>query len=430
MSTTKSPRTTNAHTVERLEPDTVMVADELRRQGLPSVPCPAAVLLDGEIRRRGARTVRGPLRTGPWRAGPERAALGSAAFLRATDGTTGPGVVGLGAAAARGDRGPASARAALHAWLEVARPREVLLAAPRSFCAGVDRAIEIVERALEQRGGPIHVRKQIVHNSHVVAELEGRGAVFVEELDAVPDGATVVFSAHGVSPAVHTEAERRGLDVIDATCPLVGKVHHEARRFADRGDTIVLVGHAGHEEVEGTMGEAPDRTMLVQTPEDVARLEVADPDKVSYLTQTTLAADETAEVIDALRTRFPMLRGPGSDDICYATTNRQEALRAIALDVDLVLVVGSTNSSNSLRLVELSERVETPAHLIDDAADIRPHWLTGVTTIGLSAGASAPHHLVEAVVGALGGLGPIGVSEHETTRETVHFTLPLSVRTP
>ncbi|MGW9556730.1 4-hydroxy-3-methylbut-2-enyl diphosphate reductase [Nocardiopsis sp. NPDC055551] len=430
MSTTKSPRTTSAHTVERLEPDTVMVADELRRQGLPSVPCPAAVLLDGEIRRRGARTVRGPLRTGPWRAGPERAALGSAAFLRATDGSTDPGVVGLGAAAARGDRGPDSARAALHAWLAVARPREVLLAAPRSFCAGVDRAVEIVERALEQRGGPIHVRKQIVHNRHVVAELEEKGVVFVEELDAVPDGATVVFSAHGVSPAVHTEAERRGLDVIDATCPLVGKVHHEARRFADRGDTIVLVGHAGHEEVEGTMGEAPDRIMLVETPADVARLEVADPDKVSYLTQTTLAADETAEVIDALRTRFPMLRGLGSDDICYATTNRQEALRAIARDADLVLVVGSTNSSNSLRLVELSERVGTPAHLIDDAADIRPDWLAGVTTIGLTAGASAPHHLVEAVVGALSGLGPVGVSEHETTRETVRFTLPLSVRTP
>ncbi|MBY8852037.1 4-hydroxy-3-methylbut-2-enyl diphosphate reductase, partial [Saccharothrix sp. MB29] len=232
----------------------------------------------------------------------------------------------------------------------------VLLASPRSFCAGVERAIDIVDRLLDQRGGPVHVRKQIVHNTHVVAELEARGAVFVDELDAVPDGATVVFSAHGVSPAVREEAERRGLDVVDATCPLVTKVHAEARRYAARGDTVVLIGHAGHEVVEGTLGEAPDRVVLVETAADVAALEVPDPARVSYLTQTTLAVDETAEVLDALRARFPALRGPSSADICYATTNRQDAVREVARDADLVLVVGSANSSNSVRLVELARR--------------------------------------------------------------------------
>ena len=311
----------------------------------------------------------------------------------------------------------------------VPRPRTVLLAAPRSFCAGVERAIEIVERALEQRGAPVYVRKQIVHNVHVVAELEDRGAVFVDELDAVPDGATTVFSAHGVSPQVRAEADRSELDVIDATCPLVTKVHVEARRFARRGDTVVLVGHAGHEEVEGTMGEAPDHTVLVETPEDVARLRVDDPERVSYLTQTTLAVDETAEVVEALRARFPALRGPGSDDICYATSNRQDALKEIAEEADLVLVVGSANSSNSLRLVELAERGGTPARLIEDVSRIRPEWLDGVATVGLTAGASAPPHLVEGVVAALSEMGPVTVSERETARETVSFALPPQVRT-
>ncbi|GAB3746145.1 4-hydroxy-3-methylbut-2-enyl diphosphate reductase [Nocardiopsis nanhaiensis] len=311
----------------------------------------------------------------------------------------------------------------------VPRPRTVLLAAPRSFCAGVERAVEIVERALEQRGAPVYVRKQIVHNVHVVAELEDRGAVFVDELDDVPRGATTVFSAHGVSPQVRAEADRRGLDVIDATCPLVTKVHVEARRFARRGDTVVLVGHAGHEEVEGTLGEAPDHTVLVETPEDVARLQVDDPERVSYLTQTTLAVDETAEVVEALRARFPALRGPGSDDICYATSNRQNALKEIAEEADLVLVVGSANSSNSLRLVELAERGGTPARLIEDVSRIRPEWLDGAATIGLTAGASAPPHLVEDVIAALSELGPVTVSERETARETVSFTLPPQVRT-
>jgi 4-hydroxy-3-methylbut-2-en-1-yl diphosphate reductase len=306
--------------------------------------------------------------------------------------------------------------------------RTVLLAAPRSFCAGVERAIAVVERLLDQRGGPIYVRKQIVHNIHVVADLQARGAVFVDELDAVPDGATVVFSAHGVSPAVWAEAASRGLEVIDATCPLVTKVHAEARRFAARGDTVVLIGHAGHEEVEGTLGEAPDRTILVQTAKEAAQLEVADPSRVSYLTQTTLAVDETTEIVEELRARFPALRAPASDDICYATTNRQDALTAIAEESDLVLVVGSTNSSNSVRLVELARRRGTPSYLIDDPGDIRPEWLDGVGVLGLTAGASAPPRLVDAVIAALAALGPITVIERETTRETVHFTLPATVR--
>ncbi|MFZ0122452.1 MAG: 4-hydroxy-3-methylbut-2-enyl diphosphate reductase [Pseudonocardiaceae bacterium] len=322
----------------------------------------------------------------------------------------------------------------------------VLLAAPRSFCAGVERAIAVVEQLLDQRGGPIYVRKQIVHNLHVVADLQTRGAVFVDELDAVPDGATVVFSAHGVSPMVRTEAADRGLEVIDATCPLVTKVHVEARRFATRGDTVILIGHAGHEEVEGTLGEAPGRTILVQNASEVAELEVADPGRVSYLTQTTLAVDDTVEIIKALRARFPALRGPGSNDICYATTNRQDALTAIAAESDLVLVVGSANSSNSVRLVELARRHGTPSYLIDDAGDIRPEWLDGVGVVGLTAGASAPPQLVDAVITALEQLSQIAgsaggsqiagsaggdritVVERETTRETVHFTLPAAVR--
>ncbi len=314
-----------------------------------------------------------------------------------------------------------------------AEPRTILLAAPRSFCAGVERAIAVVEQLLAQRGGPIYVRKQIVHNVHVVADLQARGAVFVDELDVVPEGATVVFSAHGVSPAVRSEANDRGLETIDATCPLVTKVHAEARRFAARGDTVILIGHSGHEEVEGTLGEAPDRTVLVQTASEVAELAVPDPSRVSYLTQTTLAVDETAEILDALRVRFPALRGPASDDICYATTNRQDALKAIAEESDLIIVVGSTNSSNSLRLVELAHRHHTPSYLIDDPSDIHPEWLEAVRVVGLTAGASAPPRLVEAVIAALSGCswgagsaggGPVTVTERETTRETVHFTVP------
>ncbi|WP_434446043.1 4-hydroxy-3-methylbut-2-enyl diphosphate reductase [Lentzea sp. E54] len=305
-------------------------------------------------------------------------------------------------------------------------PRSVLLASPRSFCAGVERAIEIVERLLDQRGGPVYVRKQIVHNVHVVRSLEARGAVFVEELSEVPFGATAVFSAHGVSPAVRAEARERSLDVLDATCPLVTKVHSEARRFAERGDTIVLIGHAGHEEVEGTLGEAPEKMVLVETVEDVLALDITGP--VSYLTQTTLAVDETAEVVAALKRKFPGLRGPGSDDICYATTNRQIAIREVAEQSDLVLVVGSKNSSNSVRMVELAARTGTPAYLIDDASEIDPAWLAGVSAVGLSAGASAPPELVDEVVQALAALGSVFVSTHTTATETIAFTLPLAVR--
>jgi 4-hydroxy-3-methylbut-2-en-1-yl diphosphate reductase len=304
-------------------------------------------------------------------------------------------------------------------------PRTVLLAAPRSFCAGVERAIEIVEQALAQRGRPVYVRKQIVHNAHVVADLSERGAVFVDELSAVPRGATVVFSAHGVSPAVRAEADRRGLRVIDATCPLVTKVHAEARRFAGRGDTVLLIGHAGHEEVEGTLGEAPESTVLVQDVAEAHTVEVPDADRVSYLTQTTLAVDETEEILAVLRDRFPALRGPGSEDICYATTNRQRALTAVAEDADLVLVVGSANSSNSVRLVELARRAGTRAERIEDAADIRDEWLDGVRVVGLTAGASAPPNLVDEV---LARLGPDTVVERETAVETVTFTLPAAVR--
>ena len=304
----------------------------------------------------------------------------------------------------------------------------MLLASPRSFCAGVDRAIEIVEQLLARRGGPIYVRKQIVHNTHVVADLSRRGAVFVDELDEVPAGATAVFSAHGVSPAVRAEAAERGLDVVDATCPLVTKVHAEARRFAARGDTVVLIGHGGHKEVEGTLGEAPDRTVLVETVDDVLDLEVEDPSRVSYLTQTTLAVDETSEMVDALRSRFPLLRGPGSDDICYATTNRQRSLAAVADEADLVLVVGSANSSNSVRLVEVARRMGTPAYLVDDVSGISESWLAGVQVVGLTAGASAPPELVDEVVQWLRGFGPVTVEEREIARETITFGLPPAAR--
>ena len=309
-----------------------------------------------------------------------------------------------------------------------AQARRVLLPGPRSFCAGVERAIEIVERALLSRTSPVYVRKQIVHNAYVVDDLARRGAIFVDELDEVPNGATVVFSAHGVSPAVRDEAAERDLDVIDGTCPLVARVHARARRLAARGDTVVLIGHAGHEEVEGTLGEAPENIVLVENAQDLHLVETDDPASVSYLTQTTLAVDETAEVVDALREKFPQLNEPTSDDICYATTNRQQSLRAIVDESDLVLVVGSPNSSNSVRLVELARRQGTAAELIDRASDIRPEWLAGVGTIGLTAGASAPPALINEVILALREHGPVSVEERELTRETVHFDLPSVLR--
>ena len=403
----------------RLAPGTVLVADELVASGRPAVPCPAAPLVAGELRRRGLATAGGALSiTGEPPAAPGAPAL--AALLPA-----GGGDAGLGVAADAGDPpAVAAARDALAAWLGAAGPRAVALASPRSFCAGVERAVEIVRHALDRRDGPVYVRKQIVHNTHVVADLEACGAVFVDELDAVPDGETVVFSAHGVSPAVRDDAARRGLDVIDATCPLVTKVHAEARRFAARGDTVILIGHAGHEEVEGTLGEAPAETVLVETAADVDGLRVRDPSRVSYLTQTTLAVDETDGVIAALRARFPHISGPRTSDICYATQNRQDAVKALAAASDVVLVVGSSNSSNSRRLVEVAERHGAVAHLIDDEASIEPRWLAHADTVGLTAGASAPEALVQRVLGALRAMGADEVVERPTTHETVRFKVP------
>jgi 4-hydroxy-3-methylbut-2-enyl diphosphate reductase len=288
----------------------------------------------------------------------------------------------------------------------------------------VERAIEVVERALEKHGAPVYVRRQIVHNRHVVSELEERGAVFVEELEEVPQGSTTVLSAHGVAPHVRDEAVDRSLSLIDATCPLVSKVHREARQFAEQGYTIVLVGHAGHDEVEGTLGHAPDRIKLVASVEEAERVEVDDPERVAYLTQTTLAVDETREVVAVLERRFPNLVGPRSDDICYATQNRQDAVRAVAQVSDVVLVIGSRNSSNSNRLVEVAQRAGAPAYLIDDEEGIELEWLEGVTTVGLAAGASAPERIVRRVLEALGGLGPVEVEERAVAVESVRFGLP------
>jgi 4-hydroxy-3-methylbut-2-enyl diphosphate reductase len=317
-------------------------------------------------------------------------------------------------------------RGALARWAAAVKPapgRVVTLASPRAFCAGVERAIDIVQRALDRHGPPVYVRRQIVHNAHVVADLERRGAVFVAELDEVPDTAPVVFSAHGVAPAVRAEADRRGLRVVDATCPLVAKVHTEARRFAARGDTVVLIGHPGHDEVEGTVGEVPGMRVVAE-PADIAGLDVPDPARVAYLTQTTLAADEAEGVAAALRDRFPAIAGPATEDICYATTNRQAAVRAVAADTDLVVVLGSANSSNSQRLIEVSSRAGTPAVLVDDPAGLDLRLLAGAHRIGVTAGASAPPHLVGALVDALAGLGPVQVSERVVATEEVRFALP------
>jgi 4-hydroxy-3-methylbut-2-enyl diphosphate reductase len=308
-------------------------------------------------------------------------------------------------------------------------PRRVLLATPRGYCAGVDRAVQTVEEALELHGPPVYVRKEIVHNKHVVAQLAERGAIFVEEETEVPEGALVVFSAHGVAPKVHENAARRHLRTIDATCPLVTKVHVEARKFAEQGYTIVLIGHAGHEEVEGTTGEAPDSTVLVQTAEDVESLEVPDPAKVAYITQTTLSVDETLELIARLREKFPEIVGPKSDDICYATTNRQIAVKELAGECDLVLVIGSTNSSNSNRLVEVAREHGAASHLIDNSLQVEEEWLRDVETVGITSGASAPEELVSQLVGFFRDRGVEDVAELRTVDENVRFMLPKEIRT-
>ena len=306
----------------------------------------------------------------------------------------------------------------------------ILLASPRGFCAGVDRAIEIVELALERFGPPIYVRHEIVHNRHVVEGLRERGAVFIEDPAEVPAGSVLIFSAHGVSPAVREAARRQDLHTIDATCPLVTKVHVEARRFAANDHEIVLVGHAGHVEVEGTMGQAPDRTRLVETVEDVAGLEVADPERLAVLTQTTLSVDDTRDVMDALRERFPAIHLPRKDDICYATQNRQNAVKQLTEEAELVLVVGAPESSNSNRLVELARKVGRAAHLVQQADDIDPAWLDGIACVGVTAGASAPEVLVEGVIARLAELRPGATLEKPqgNVDEGVTFQLPSELR--
>ncbi len=304
------------------------------------------------------------------------------------------------------------------------RVQEIVLAGPRGFCAGVDRAIDIVELALQVCPHPVYVRKEIVHNRHVVEALRAKGAHFVDELDEVPDDATVIFSAHGISPAVREEAQRRRLRVIDATCPLVTKVHLEAIRYAREGYSIILVGHADHDEVVGTMGEAPDRMFLIARPEHVDQLEVPDPSKVAYLTQTTLSVDDARDCIEALRRRFPKIVGPSKDDICYATQNRQAAVKTVAGEVDVLLVIGAANSSNANRLVEVSRVMGTPSYLIADKSDIRAEWLAQARRVGVTAGASTPEFLVAEVVEELGRTHGADVREVRVVAEDVRFGLP------
>jgi 4-hydroxy-3-methylbut-2-en-1-yl diphosphate reductase len=307
-------------------------------------------------------------------------------------------------------------------------PEKLLLAAPRGYCAGVDRAVQTVERALELYGAPVYVRKEIVHNKFVVEQLRERGAVFVESEAEVPEGATVVFSAHGVSPAVHAGARERKLETIDATCPLVTKVHVEAKKFAADGYTIVLIGHAGHEEVEGTMGEAPESIVLVESEEDVDRLDVPDPSRIAYISQTTLAVDETRSIINRLRRRFPAIVGPRTDDICYATTNRQAAVKQLAVQCDLVLVIGSRNSSNSNRLVEVAREHGADSHLIDNETEVREEWLAGKRVVGITSGASAPESLVQRLVESFRVRGTTDVQELEVVQENIRFMLPKVIR--
>jgi 4-hydroxy-3-methylbut-2-enyl diphosphate reductase len=330
-------------------------------------------------------------------------------------------------------RGVAALRAlraaspALRAWAAATGLRQVHLASPRSFCAGVSRAVDTVELALQRFGPPVYVRRQIVHNTHVVSRLRDLGAVFVDEVEDIPAGAVTVLAAHGVAPAVRDAATERGLRVIDATCPLVSKVHAEIRRYARAGHTVFLIGHSEHEEVQGSLGEAPAQVMVVPDVAAARRVRPADPDRVAYTMQTTLAVDDAEQIAGVLRERFPALAAPGSDDICYATTNRQRAVRAVAAQSQLVLVLGSANSSNTRRLVEVAQRCGAPAHLVEDAEQVDLRWLAGVERIGLTAGASAPPHLVEELLAALGGLGALEVDEIHLTDEDIRFALPKEV---
>jgi 4-hydroxy-3-methylbut-2-en-1-yl diphosphate reductase len=310
-----------------------------------------------------------------------------------------------------------------------AAPEKLLLAAPRGYCAGVDRAVQTVEHALDLYGAPVYVRKEIVHNKHVVEQLRDRGAIFVDELDdSIPEGAVTVFSAHGVAPSVHEDAERRQLSTIDATCPLVTKVHREAVKFAAEGYTIVLIGHSGHEEVEGTMGEVPDSIVLVESEEDVDNLVVDDPQRLAYISQTTLSVDETRTIINRLRERFPSIIGPRTDDICYATTNRQAAVKQMADACDLVLVIGSRNSSNSNRLVEVAREHGAASHLIDHEGQVKEEWLDGARVVGISSGASAPEELVQRLIEFFRARGTKHIEEFQVIREDVRFMLPKTIR--
>ncbi len=412
-------------------PSAPLLAAALGRLGLPArtgalVSSPR--LVDGAARRRLADRS-GALAVDTETAYLAEAATTAVAAVRAIVDTdraplAGPSTVGHGVTALRRLR---QAAPAIEQWARAAGEREILLASPRSFCAGVERAIEIVERALQQYGPPVYVRRQIVHNTHVVRTLQDRGAVFVEEVDEVPPGSVTVLAAHGVAPSVRDAAQQRGLRVVDATCPLVTKVHNEVRRFAARDSTIILIGHPDHEEVIGTRGEAADRVIVVGDPDEARRVQVADPGRVAYVMQTTLAADEAMRTAEVLRDRFPDLAGPRRDDICYATTNRQRAIRAIARESDLVLVVGSQNSSNSHRLVEVAEAEGARARLVDDVTDVDLRWLPGVRRVGITAGASAPPAVVDELVDALGGLGATSVRETVAVEEDVRFTLPREV---
>jgi 4-hydroxy-3-methylbut-2-enyl diphosphate reductase len=307
-------------------------------------------------------------------------------------------------------------------------PDRILLAKPRGYCAGVDRAVQTVERALEAYGPPVYVRKEIVHNKHVVDQLRQRGAIFVDTEEDIPPGSTAVFSAHGVAPTVHANAEQRRLTTIDATCPLVTKVHVEARKFAAQGYTIILIGHEGHEEVEGTMGEAPDNIVLVQSEEEVDSLQVPDEEKIAFISQTTLSVDETQSIIEALKRRFPHIAGPRTDDICYATTNRQAAVKQLATVCDLVLVIGSRNSSNSNRLVEVAREYGAESYLIDNETEVQEEWLDGVSVLGITSGASAPENLVQRLVEFFRARGTDDVSELDVIQEDVRFMLPKAIR--
>ncbi|TCK20507.1 4-hydroxy-3-methylbut-2-enyl diphosphate reductase [Pseudonocardia endophytica] len=447
-----------------IEPGDVVVADAVR--GGPGVtgspapsttPVPGAAPLAAALRALGLRVHVGPVLSVPSPVdGARRAALAAAdpaalavdtesawlaaaaaggplAVVRVVVDTPDrpllrPGTVARGIAALRVLRRSAPA---LRSWLDAVHhthpPREITLAEPRSFCAGVERAVETVERALERHGAPVYVRRQIVHNAHVVADLRRRGAVFVDEVSDAPPGAVVVLAAHGVAPAVREQAAARDLRVIDATCPLVAKVHAEVRRHVARGDTVLLIGHADHEEVEGTVGEAPDDVIVVDGPDEAATVAPPDPARVAYAMQTTLAVDEAARTTDVLRGRFGSIGGPRREDVCYATTNRQQAVRAVASGADLVLVLGSSNSSNSRRLAEVAAREGAAAHLIDDAGEIDLRWLRGARRIGVTAGASAPDSLVDDVVSVLSALGPVTVGTAAAVTEDVSFALPKEV---